>query len=70
MLGDHKSLFPLKILEDDDFDTEKTYPFVFAFHGTDDTAVPDAGTLKFASLWEVCSTPRLPNRDFLLCHAA
>lgn len=57
MLGDHESLYPLRILESTQFEDSiqrlragstdtKGLPHMFTFHGTDDRAVPWEGTRK------------------------
>jgi acetyl esterase/lipase len=49
-LGDDDSLFPDRVL--DKLSTNQKVPFLFAFHGTEDTAVPCEQTQKFVGKWE------------------
>jgi acetyl esterase/lipase len=49
MLGRDERLYPLRVLEKTSKEAER--PFLFAYHGTDDKAVPCAGTQEFARRW-------------------
>jgi hypothetical protein len=48
-LGQEDELYPLRVLEK--MEGNEEMPFLFAFHGTDDTAVPDEGTRKLVKVW-------------------
>lgn len=50
MLGRADELFPLRVLEK--VPKGRKGPFLFAFHGTDDSAVPYAGTQSFVAKWK------------------
>lgn len=50
MLGKDDSLYPLRVLEKTR--ANERVPFLFTYHGTDDRAVPYAGTQRFAREWE------------------
>lgn len=49
-LGDDESLFPDRVLEK--LSADRKVPFLFAFHGTEDSAVPCEQTQKFVGKWE------------------
>lgn len=50
MFGREEELYPLRVLEK--AQAEGKSPFLFTYHGTDDRAVPYAGTQEFAKKWE------------------
>jgi len=49
-LGDDESLFPDRVLEK--LSADRKVPFLFAFHGMEDSAVPCEHTQKFVGKWE------------------
>lgn len=49
MIGTHESLFPARLIEK--VEDGQKMPFLFAFHGTEDSAVPCEETKQFLSSW-------------------